>query len=372
MVVASLAAACNSGPPPLAPEEVRAAAEAACQDAAAREEDLPPITDEASLDAAYLDFTGVDRDVYSRLSDLEPAEEVRPELEALAEGVRLVRFAAGRTLTAWKALDAEQLAEIRADVGRGSEMMTAAAAELDAPSCTPEAWDVAFVLEALDAAEAGVAGAEPTGVYRDDVDAACVRFTDRILRAFPARQSAPDQYLYLSRIETEAQHLGEFLERLEPVADLARVHTAVVDAADRLRRAANELARLTVGDGEGFEDARAELQAALEDVEAAFEALDLPCRGDGNAPAAVVPTATASATTPATTLATDVCATVNVDPQTQRCSPGPTPNGGAYSVATHLDDDLRPVARDEATRLSVTEYDADGNEVFHTTGTLGG
>ena len=270
-------AACSSGPPPLEAEAVQASVEAACAQAAAQTEELPPIVDEASLDAVFLAFNDVDREPWLALLDLVPAEVVRADLEDLVEGVRLVRFGAREALTAWTALDAEELADVRGDVERGSELLLEAAERLDAPSCTPQAWDVAFVLEALTAADAGVAGAAPTGVYRDDVDAACVRFTERILRAFPAAQNAVDQYVFLSRIQGEAQYLGEFLDRLDPVPDLAAAHGRLRDAAERLRLATSDLAGETLEGGAGYEEARAEALAALEEVDAAFDALDLPC-----------------------------------------------------------------------------------------------
>jgi hypothetical protein len=47
---------------------------------------------------------------------------------------------------------------------------------------------------------------------------------------------------------------------------------------------------------------------------------------------------------------------------------GPTPAGGAYSVAVYLDDDGREVEPSAATRVLVTEYDADGGWLAETIG----
>lgn len=52
-------------------------------------------------------------------------------------------------------------------------------------------------------------------------------------------------------------------------------------------------------------------------------------------------------------------------------SEGPTPNGGAYVISVFSDDAGRPAHPDEATRVVATEYDADGNAVFTTSGRLG-
>jgi hypothetical protein len=50
---------------------------------------------------------------------------------------------------------------------------------------------------------------------------------------------------------------------------------------------------------------------------------------------------------------------------------GPTPAGGAYGIAFLSDDAGRDVARDEATRVVITEYDADGELLRETWGTVG-
>ena len=64
------------------------------------------------------------------------------------------------------------------------------------------------------------------------------------------------------------------------------------------------------------------------------------------------------------------CSTVQIDPQTQECHEGPTPAGGAYSVGTFLDENRSPVPKDEARWVDIVEYDADGDEIMSTLGTL--
>jgi len=51
---------------------------------------------------------------------------------------------------------------------------------------------------------------------------------------------------------------------------------------------------------------------------------------------------------------------------------GPTPNGGAYSVAIFLDDLRRPVPKEEATAVEIQEFDEDGTMIFRTYGELPG
>ena len=47
---------------------------------------------------------------------------------------------------------------------------------------------------------------------------------------------------------------------------------------------------------------------------------------------------------------------------------GPTPNGGAYSIAHWSDAQGRPVPRGLARYVEVVEYDAEGGQVFRTYG----
>ena len=47
---------------------------------------------------------------------------------------------------------------------------------------------------------------------------------------------------------------------------------------------------------------------------------------------------------------------------------GPTPCGGAYSVAYYLDKNRNPVDRKNAVFVIVCEYDESGNLLFETTG----
>lgn len=54
-----------------------------------------------------------------------------------------------------------------------------------------------------------------------------------------------------------------------------------------------------------------------------------------------------------------------------RRNDGPTPNGGDYSISIFSDDEGNPAHPDVATRVSVTEYEADGTYVSSTSGTLG-
>lgn len=49
---------------------------------------------------------------------------------------------------------------------------------------------------------------------------------------------------------------------------------------------------------------------------------------------------------------------------------GPTPNGGAYSVAVWMNDRGELVAKDAATQVYITEYAADGTWLAETIGRL--
>lgn len=271
------AAACSGGPPPLDAAQVRSTVEAACADAASNSERLPPITDEKSLDDVFLDFSDVDGEPWRVLLDISAGDESADALESLVEGVRLIRVAPTSVLTAWGALDAEAVADVRADVEQGVVLLEQSGAALDTPSCTPEAWEIAFVHEVLTAAEEDIAAAAPTGVYRDDVNAACLRFYDGVGEQRDLA-SPSDRYLAISAIEAEAQELHSFLERLDPVADLRRVHQRLLDSAEELRVAAAALARAVTGtDRSAVERGIKRAREALDEVTAAFEALELPC-----------------------------------------------------------------------------------------------
>ena len=45
---------------------------------------------------------------------------------------------------------------------------------------------------------------------------------------------------------------------------------------------------------------------------------------------------------------------------------GPTPHGGAYAIATFLNDKNEAVTKALATRINIVEYDAGGQEIFRT------
>ena len=47
---------------------------------------------------------------------------------------------------------------------------------------------------------------------------------------------------------------------------------------------------------------------------------------------------------------------------------GPTPNGGAYSIAYYLDKDRAPTDPKDAVFLIICEYDKNDNLLFETTG----
>ena len=49
---------------------------------------------------------------------------------------------------------------------------------------------------------------------------------------------------------------------------------------------------------------------------------------------------------------------------------GKTPNGGVKSVIHYLDDDGQPVEKDVATRCIIEEFDAEGESIMRTYGTL--
>jgi hypothetical protein len=182
-----------------------------------------------------------------------------------------VRFAPHETLAAWEALDPERLAEIRAEVEHGIELMGRASEGLGTPSCTPEAWKLPFVQQALDVADAGMRSAAPAGVYLDDVDAACVRFDARILGRMPTSVATADLYLFMSRTETEAGNLAGFLDRPDPPPDLAEVHEGLRDAAVELELEARTLAHSIVSRREAsVEQGFSSTQAALTEVDAGF------------------------------------------------------------------------------------------------------
>jgi hypothetical protein len=54
------------------------------------------------------------------------------------------------------------------------------------------------------------------------------------------------------------------------------------------------------------------------------------------------------------------------DAETSERIEGPTPNGGAYSIANFLDAGRAPTTRDRAVFLEIMEYDEDGNMLFRT------
>ncbi len=56
---------------------------------------------------------------------------------------------------------------------------------------------------------------------------------------------------------------------------------------------------------------------------------------------------------------------------TQEEREGPTPNGGARSVAYYRDDAGNPAEKAEATQVEIVEYDAEGKAVWRTYGRLG-
>lgn len=54
----------------------------------------------------------------------------------------------------------------------------------------------------------------------------------------------------------------------------------------------------------------------------------------------------------------------------EECSLGPTPNGGAYSIARYTDG-RGPASEDDASTVEITEYDGAANVIKTTYGTLG-
>jgi YD repeat-containing protein len=50
---------------------------------------------------------------------------------------------------------------------------------------------------------------------------------------------------------------------------------------------------------------------------------------------------------------------------------GPTPNGGAYAVASFMDADGNPVEQADATQLVIVEYDSADRMLAETVGTVG-
>ena len=49
---------------------------------------------------------------------------------------------------------------------------------------------------------------------------------------------------------------------------------------------------------------------------------------------------------------------------------GPTPQGGAYSIALFSDQDGNPVEKAQALRVEIHEFDTDDRCIFRTYGTL--
>jgi len=49
---------------------------------------------------------------------------------------------------------------------------------------------------------------------------------------------------------------------------------------------------------------------------------------------------------------------------------GPTPAGGAYSIASYLDGDGQPVVKDDAASVEIVEYDDAGGAIAHTSAQL--
>lgn len=274
VVVMLITAACSF---PLSRDQVVAGATDACSLAGRSGEDVGPVTDVASLERLHLEFGSLDRQAYRALLDLEPGEAAETDLRELIEGIRLIRFAPSSALTAWKATNASALERVRSQVTDGVQRLEAAADALGVPECTPDAWGVAFVLESLAAAEAGVAAAQPTGRYLDDVDAACARFVQAILRAGLPLNPIESQ-LYVSRLAAESANLAAFLSRLIPDDEHRESHLRVLAASEELRSQAQQL-QLALGraDDEAFGETLAAAQAAIDEVGESFEALDIAC-----------------------------------------------------------------------------------------------
>ncbi|MDQ3880347.1 MAG: hypothetical protein M3295_04670 [Chloroflexota bacterium] len=92
------------------------------------------------------------------------------------------------------------------------------------------------------------------------------------------------------------------------------------------------------------------------------------CKGGGESPSVS-----------ATPAPRDYCAELGFEDGEERnaeveliaeCRLGPTPVGGAYSIARYLADG-EPVDKDDATEVEITEYDADGNVITTTVGSFG-
>ncbi len=58
------------------------------------------------------------------------------------------------------------------------------------------------------------------------------------------------------------------------------------------------------------------------------------------------------------------------DPTSKRTE-GPTPMGGAWSIAEFMDDEDLPARRSIATRVRITEYALDGSVLHTTVGRIG-
>jgi len=51
---------------------------------------------------------------------------------------------------------------------------------------------------------------------------------------------------------------------------------------------------------------------------------------------------------------------------------GPTPHGGAYSIAYWQDEEGQPTTKAKAKRAEIIEYDEDGKAIARTYGDIGG
>jgi hypothetical protein len=54
----------------------------------------------------------------------------------------------------------------------------------------------------------------------------------------------------------------------------------------------------------------------------------------------------------------------------QQLREGPTPAGGAYSIASYFDESGSPVVKADASNVEIVEYDDDGSAISHTSGTI--
>ena len=59
------------------------------------------------------------------------------------------------------------------------------------------------------------------------------------------------------------------------------------------------------------------------------------------------------------------------DPRFTETEYGPTPSGGAYSVAYYYDKDGNPCKKADAVRLNIIEYSAEGKRINEVYGILG-